>query len=254
MFSNLYPAELASKIKPIKKLYYNSLPYSGFPYKIVFVCDVYGADQAYKEPPPELEIFTNDLNKWLRKVYKQKYEFPVNLKDRDGPHRTLFLQDCKNFNIILEKFGKYVKSAERPIDQEHYKMLREGDKLLFRPQYFWGKYEYKVGFKSSPDLLHEHMPWMINFFKERDGDDYKFNAAFQRALNPVINGINIYNSTYRHRRNRHYYYGYNVFLKHKEDVMMIKLKTGKDVHFVERIVKFENLNKLATDIVDEKTN
>jgi hypothetical protein len=36
--------------------------------------------------------------------------------------------------------------------------------------------------------------------------------------------------------------------------MMVKLKIGKDVHFVERIVKFENLNKLATDIVDEKTN
>ena len=254
MFSNLYPAELASKIKPIKKLYYNSLPYSGFPYKIVFVCDVYGSDQAYKEPPPELETFTSDINKWLRKVYKQKYEYPSNLKDRDGPHRTLFLQDCKNFNIILEKFGKYVKAAERPIDQEHYKMLHEGDKLLFRPQYFWGKYEYKVGLKSSPDLLIDHIPWLQGFFKERNSLDYKFNSSIERALRPHLNGINIYSTYSSYRRKKHYYYGHNIFLKHKEDVMMVKLKIGKDVHFVERIVKFENLNKLATNIVDEKTN
>ena len=51
-----------------------------------------------------------------------------------------------------------------------------------------------------------------------------------------------------------FYLGHNIFLKNKEDVMMIKLKIGKDVHFVERIVRFNDLNQLATDLSDENTN
>ena len=262
MFNNLYSEELASKIKPIKKLYYKASPYSGFPYKIVFVCDGYGRvgstrDRWFKNDitqEPDYHIFTEKLNAWLRKVYKQKYEFPANLKDRDGEHRTLFLQSQQHFNTILKLFGEYVVSAERPIDQEHYEMLHNGDKLLFRPQYFWGKYEYKVGLKSSPDLLVDHLPWLEEFFKERDSVEYKFNSSIERALRPGLNGINTYSNYNNYRRTRHYYYGHNIFLNSKEDVMMVKLKIGKDVHFVERIVKFEDLNKLATDIVDENTN
>lgn len=262
MFNNLYPEELASKIKPIKKLYYKASPYSGFPYKVVFVCDGYGRvgstrDRWFKNDitqEPDYQKFTEKLNAWLRKVYKQKYEFPANLKDRDGEHRTLFLQSHQHFNTILELFGEYVVSAERPIDQEHYEMLHNGDKLLFRPQYFWGKYEYKVGLKSSPDLLADHLPWLEGFFKERDSLDYKFNSSIERALRPDLNGINIYSNYNNYRRQKHYYYGHNIFLNSKEDVMMVKLKIGKDVHFVERIVRFESLNQLATDIVDENTN
>ena len=262
MFNHLYPEELASKIKPIKKLYYKASPYSGFPYKIAFVCDSYGRvgnfrDRYFKndiKQEPDYQTFITKLDDWLRKVYKQKYEYPANLKDRDGEHRTLFLQSHQHFNTILKLFGDYVVSAERPIDQEHYEMLHNGDKLLFRPQYFWGKYEYKVGLKSSPDLLIDHIPWLQEFFKERNALDYKFNSSIERALHPGRNGINIYSTYNSYRRTKHYYYGHNIFLNNKEDVMMVKLKIGKDVHFVERIVKFENLNKLATDIVDENTN
>jgi hypothetical protein len=263
MFNNLYPEELASKIKPIKKLYYNCPPYSGFPYKIAFVCDGYGRvgsprDRWFQDPDltqePDCQKFTDKLNAWLRKTYKQQYEWPSNLKDRDGAHRTLFLQDYENFNTILELFGDYVVSAERPVDQEHYVMLFDGDKLLFRPQYFWGKYEYKVGLKSSPDLLVDHLPWLEGFFKERDSLDYRFNSSIIRALRPDLNGINIYSNYNNYRRQKHYYYGHNIFLNNKEDVMMVKLKIGKDVHFVERVVKFKDLNKLATNIVDENTN
>ena len=264
MFNNLYPEDLASKIKPIKKLYYNSLPYAGFPYKIVFICDGYGRvcntqDRWFQDPnctqEPDYHKFIKRLDAWLRKTYKQKYEYPSNLKDRDGAHRTLFLQDYKNFNTILEMFGDYVVSAERPIDQEHYQMLFDGDKLLFRPQYFWGKYEYKVGLKFTPDLITENIPWLYNFFGDRPDADYKFNSAIQRVLKPELNGINMY-STYNkiYRKQKYYYYGHNIFLSNKEDVMMIKLKLGAGVHFVERIVKFGDLNQLATDISDESTN
>ena len=265
MFNTLYPEELAFKVKPIKKLYYKAPPYSGFPYKIVFVCDNYGRvgntrDRWFKNDitqEPDYRVFTKKLNAWLKKTYKFKYEWPSNLKDRDGEHRTLFLQSHQHFNTILELFGEYVVSAERPIDQEHYQMLFDGDKLLFRPQYFWGKYEYKIGLKSSSDLLVGHIPWLVGFFEDRPRSDYKFNSSIQRAMRPDRNGINIYstvNNSYNFRRKKDYYYGHNVFLKNKEDVMMVKLKIGKDVHFVERIVRFESLNQLATDIVDENTN
>ena len=263
MFNNLYPEDLASKIKPIKKLYYSSPPYSGFPYKIAFTCDSYGRmgtprDRWFQDldltQEPGCYKFTKKLNAWLKKTYKQKYEWPSNLKDRDGEHRTLFLQNYKHFNEILELFGKYVVSAERPVDQEHYQMLFDGDKLLFRPQYFWGKYEYKVGLKSTPDLITENIPWMYNFFKDRPDSDYKFNASIKRVLRPELNGINMYSAYNKYRKQRYYYYGHSVFLHNKEDVMMVKLKVGTDVHFVERIVRFEDLNQLATDISDDKSD
>jgi len=258
MFNHLYSEELASKIKPIKKLYYKASPYSGFPYKIVFVCDSFGRVGNFRErhfknefdQEPDYQKFMIKLNDWLRKTYKQKYEFPANLKDRDGEHRTLFLQSYQHFNTILKLFGEYIVSAERPIDQKHYEMLHDGDKILFRPQYFWGKYEYKVGLKYSPDLLADHLPWLEGFFKERNSLDYKFNSSIERALRP---GLNMYSTYNGYRRTKHYYYGHNIFLKNREDVMMVKLKIGKDVHFVERIVRFESLNQLATEIVDEKT-
>ena len=138
MFNHLYPEELASKIKPIKKLYYKASPYSGFPYKIAFVCDSYGRvgnfrDRYFKndlKQEPDYQTFITKLDDWLRKVYKQKYEYPANLKDRDGEHRTLFLQSHQHFNTILKLFGDYVVSAERPIDQEHYEITP----YAFRPR------------------------------------------------------------------------------------------------------------------------
>ena len=51
---------------------------------------------------PDYHKFVTKLDDWLRKVYKQKYEFPANLKDRDCEHRTLFLQSHQHFNTILE--------------------------------------------------------------------------------------------------------------------------------------------------------
>jgi len=249
MFDHLYPPELADKVLPIKKLYYPGPPYNGFAFKIVLICNGFG--QILHNDVMIDAVSTHrikDFNIWLRKTFKQKYEFPSSLKERDGIHQTIFLKDYSKFEEALQLFGDIIKQAERPIDKDHYQMLIAGDKLLFRSQYFWGKYQYKVGLRSSPDLRGEHIPWLMNFFADRPDDDYKFNSVVQREVNPTTKGINIfrYGAIYNRGNRKHYYYGHNVFLSNKEDVMILKLKIGKDIDFVERIIRFKDLNKRAT--------
>jgi hypothetical protein len=45
-----------------------------------------------------------------------------------------------------------------------------------------------------------------------------------------------------------------MFLNHKEDIMMIKLRVSKDIQFVERVFRYDELGKTVTDIIDEKNN
>ena len=261
IFEDVYPAELSEKVAPIQKLYYKTTPILGFPFKVQFVCNgnAMVSDFQLTPNPPftvvELKKCMMGLDHWLRKIYKQKYEWPANLKDVWGQrHRTIYLQDYDHFNTVLEKYGKYVKLAERPINQEHYDMLYEGGKLLFRQKYFWGQYRYKVGFKSTDAFYTDHTPWLFSFFEDRLASDYKFNSAFTRThikSSAIYPGFTNARHTFGRKTNG-YYYGYNLFLESKEDVMMVKLKIGKDIHFVEKIIKHDEISNVVTPISDYK--
>jgi len=264
MFRDMYPMPVVQRIKPVPKLYYKAPPYSGFAFKIIFKSSYryyrvndnlyqnnYTGYEMSAETYKEWSAYERKLDKWLSTTYKEHYPFPSDLKERHDLNRTIFLKSYKNFNKLIELFGEYVISAERPINQEHYDTLLEGDKVLFRPQLFWRKYRYKIGFLSSPDFYDRQIPWLKEFFENKDKDDYRFNINFDHVFRNLIN-INTHKGIVSPRlRTRYYYYGYNLFLNHKEDIVMIKLRVSKDIKFVERVFRYDELGETVTDIVDE---
>jgi hypothetical protein len=106
-----------------------------------------------------------------------------------------------------------------------------------------------VGFKSTDAFYTDHTPWLFSFFEDRPASDYKFNSAFTRTHKGLFpKGLG---TTFGRKMNG-YYYGYNLFLESKEDVMMVKLKIGKDIHFVEKIIKHDEISSVVTPISDYK--
>ena len=268
MFKETYPMPVARLIKPVSKLYYKAPPYSGFPFKIQFKSSYryyqvndnlyqnnYTGYEMSADTYKEWSAYERKLDKWLSATYRKHYPYPSDLKERHDLNRTIFLKSYENFNKLIELFGEYVISAERPINQEHYDMLLDGEKVLFRPQLFWRKYRYKIGFLSSPEFYNQHIPWLKEFFENRDNEDYRFNINFDHVFRNLINKTQN-NGIVRPPRlhNRYYYYGYNLFLNHKEDIMMIKLRVSKDIQFVERVFRYDELGKTVSDIIDEKNS
>ena len=267
MFSEHYP-NTTGKILPVKKLYYaNTRGRPGYPFKIVFkrcktkywrTYNVFYLDGQFKrnrgarpEPIPELIDMETQVNAWLKGKYN-KYPFHSEYKDRFAETRTIFLEKYEDWKYLVERFGEHIISAERPINNTHWALLKSGEKLIFRKSLFWRKYRYKVGFKSTPELYQTGLNWLEGFFENKTDDDYRFNHNMSRAIRDenVQNGVQL---THLPRRSRHfgkryYYYGHNVFINSKEDIVMLKLGMNHSIHGIEQCMTYNEVENFEKEL------
>jgi len=259
----LYP-NVAGAVVPVHKLYFQNFPTGGFVFKVNFQVrsmydTMYGASACDDAEAKKLDKGYHDISKWIRNTYRtDQIPFPGDLKERQSfQTRTLFLKHPDRFDELLDKFGHLVISAERPINQTHYNMLLDGDHVVFRENLFWRKYRYRVGFRSSPTFYDSSVPWLMEFFEDRSRNDYKFNANLQRAITDQTTHKHFHAIGTKYtpfgnfrRKKRYYYYGHNIFVNNKEDIVMIKLRMNEDVFKVERIFRYEELGDIVTEIAD----
>ena len=98
---------------------------------------------------------------------------------------------------------------------------------------FWRKYRYKIGFKSTPNLYQNGLQWLESFFENKNDDEFRFNHNMTRALKAkdrISGGVN--GGTYKTFRRRYYYYGHNIFLNNKENIVMLKLGMNHSIHSI----------------------
>ena len=131
MFNEHYP-NTTGKILPVQKLYYaNTRGRPGYPFKIVFkrcktkywrTYNAFYIDAEFKrnrgkkpDPVPELIAMEKSVSSWLRNKYKT-FPFHSEYKERYADTLTLFLEKYEDWKYLVENFGEYIISAERPIN------------------------------------------------------------------------------------------------------------------------------------------
>ena len=271
MFNIHYP-NVTGKILPVQKLYYagtkgyetgypkRQYTNAGYPFKIVFRrCQTQywrrnnyfwdlPKDEDLRLPKPKPNVILIDAEKaisaWLKSKYN-KYPFHSEYKERYADTRTIFLQKYVDWKYLVENFGDHIITAERPINMTHWTLLTSGEKLIFRKSLFWRKYRYKVGFKSTPELYQTGLPWLCGFFENKTDDEYRFNHNLSRA---------IYQATPAHLassgriRRRYYYYGHNVFINDKEDLVMLKLGINHSIHVIEQCMTYNEVENFEKEL------
>ena len=277
MFKEYYP-HVTGNVLPVKKLYYansksGGRPLPGYPFKIVFRrcktqywrrfamadfrynINVYSSPSSIaKEKPkadPILIDMENSISAWLRSKYN-KYPFHSEYKERFADTRTIFLQKYEDWKYLIDNFGNHVVTAERPVNNTHLQLLRSGEKLVFRKSLFWRKYRYKIGFKSTPNLYQNGLQWLESFFENKNDDEFRFNHNMTRALKAkdrISGGVN--GGTYKTFRRRYYYYGHNIFLNNKENIVMLKLGMNHSIHSIEQCMTFNEIENFEKELESE---
>jgi len=281
MFSEYYP-NTTGKILPVQKLYYaNTGSRPGYPFKIVFkryktkywrTYNAYYIGKAAIQnrgekptPVPELIDMEIQMSAWLRAKYN-KYPFHSEYKERYAETRTIFLEKYEDWKYLVENFGEYIISAERPINNTHWALLRSGEKLIFRKSLFWRKYRYKIGFKSTPELYQTGLEWIRMFFENKTDDEYRFNHNMSRAIfgldrDPQAQTRSNKSSLKGQRRHfshgrspRYYYYGHNIFINEKEDIVMLKLGMNHSIHSIEQCMTYNEVENFEMELSKEPQN
>jgi hypothetical protein len=271
MFNDHYP-DVTGKILPVTKLYYagtNGNP--GYPFKIVFkrcktkywrTYNIFYSEGKINRnrgqkptPIPELIDMETQLSAWLRGKYN-KFPFHSEYKERFFTTRTIFLEKYEDWKYLVERFGKYIITAERPINNTHWALLTSGEKLIFRKSLFWRKYRYKIGFKSTPELYQNGLKWIECFFENKTDDEYRFNHNILSALrgldrNPgqsraALAGRGRYLSP--SYKQRYYYYGHNIFINSKEDIVMLKLGMNHSIHSIEQCMTYNEVENFEKEL------
>ena len=271
MFNEYYP-DVTGKILPVQKLYYagtkgyktgypkRQYTNPGYPFKIKFkrcttqywrshnyfwsASDIAAELNREKpKPNPVLIDMEKSVTAWLKSKYN-KYPFHSEYKERYADTRTIFLQKYEDWKYLVENFGAYVITAERPINNTHWALLTSGEKLTFRKCLFWRKYRYKIGFKSTPELYQTGLGWIENFFENKTDDEYRYNHNMSRA----ISRADMDEGQRRHFGRRYYYYGHNVFLNSKEDIVMIKLGMNHSIHCIEQCMTYSEVENFEKEL------
>lgn len=269
MFNVHYPNVRSGKILPVQKLYYaNTRGRPGYPFKIVFRrCQTQYwrrtnwfwsdhsvnfpiPDSKHQQPPkptpdPVLIDAEKSISAWLRAKYNRA-PFVSEYKDRFADTRTIFLQKYADWKYLVENFGDHIITAERPINMTHWTLLTSGEKLIFRKSLFWRKYRYKVGFKSTPELYQTGLPWLRVFFENKTDDEYRFNHNLARAMKP--SAITPLRMSGMRSRQRYYYYGHNVFINDKEDLVMLKLGINHSIHIIEQCMTYNEVENFEKEL------
>ena len=149
--------------KPTSKLYFNK-----YPFKVCFKVPTSGTgefasdfpDKPYNLWPEDvkknydiIEDYRNDfcyfkdikntpynlklieINRALRMWLRTKdYD---SVKERTHVYRTLFIQDFKDYQDLIDTYPSYIMQAERPINTDHQGMLEAGQKIVYRKNFFW---------------------------------------------------------------------------------------------------------------------
>jgi len=252
MFNDHYP-DVTGKILPVQKLYYaGTRGRPGYPFKIVFNrCktkywgEAFAGDAVLHRRDPELIDMETQMSAWLRDKYN-KFPFNSEYKERFSETRTIFLEKYEDWKYLVERFGNYIITAERPINNTHWALLTSGEKLIFRKSLFWRKYRYKIGFKSTPELYQNGLKWMECFFENKTDDEYRFNHNMLRAIRGLYNG----EGTLRHfnHKQRYYYYGHNIFINAKEDIVMLKLGMNHSIDHIEQCMTYNEVENFEKEL------
>jgi len=260
MFSEHYP-NTVGKILPVQKLYYAGIKGSpGYPFKIVFKRCKTRYWQTYKlavegefkrnsgekpDPVPELIDMETQISAWLKSKYNN-FLIHSEYKERFAETRTIFLEKYEDWKYLVERFGNYIITAERPINNTHWALLTSDEKLIFRKSLFWKKYRYKIGFTSTPELYQNGLKWIERFFENKTDDDYRFNHNMLRA----IRGLDLDEKHRRHfnHMTRYYYYGHNVFINAKEDIVMFKLGMNHSIDHIEQCMTYNEVENFEKEL------
>ena len=262
MFNDHYP-DATGKILPVQKLYYaGTRGSSGYPFKIVFkrcqtkywrIYNVFYSDGKINRnrgekptPIPELIDMETQMSAWLRDKYN-KFPFHSEYKERFAETRTIFLEKYEDWKYLVERFGNYIITAERPINNTHWALLTSGEKLIFRKSLFWRKYRYKIGFKSTPELYQNGLKWMECFFENKTDDEYRFNHNILSAIRGQRTAATRQLRHFNHKQ-RYYYYGHNIFINSKEDIVMLKLGMNHSIHSIEQCMTYNEVEKFEKEL------
>ncbi|RZD39996.1 MAG: hypothetical protein CXT73_07030, partial [Methanobacteriota archaeon] len=131
-------------------------------------------------------------------------------------------------------------------------LLTSGEKLVFRKTKFWKKYRYKVGFLSKPEFYQTSLMWLKEFFEERSEDDYKFNHTLLRAIrdNDIRNASGLFSisNRYNNPKKRWYYYGHNIFINEKEDIVLLKLRMNDTIAMIEQCMTYDEVENFEKEL------
>jgi hypothetical protein len=261
MFNDHYP-DVTGKILPVQKLYYaGTRGRPGYPFKIVFkrcktrywrTYNVFYIDGEFKrnrgekpDPVPELIDMETQMSAWLRDKYN-KFSFQSEYKERFTETRTIFLEKYEDWKYLVERFGNYIITAERPINNTHWALLTSAEKLIFRKSLFWRKYRYKIEFKSTPELYQDGLKWMERFFENKTDDEYRFNHNMLSAIRDAETGKN--KLRYFGYKHRFHCYGHSIFINAKEDIVMLKLGMNHSIHSIEQCMTYNEVENFEKEL------
>jgi hypothetical protein len=133
------------KLEFTKKIYYKK-----FDHRVVILTRSYRASKY-----SDFKIPTSECLEWLMATKFDRAEWK-GLTSYSYVHNqqsyTIYFKDTKVLDFLKSQLGEDgIEVLERPIDEEHSRMLTDNDKLVTRKSLFYGK--YRMVLRVAPERL-----------------------------------------------------------------------------------------------------